>query len=156
MMLWFCHNVVILLLLLITFVGALSQSKVIIAQEIKFNKKLKDLISQGVSDLDYGRNRENAFNSNHPNKKSYSHRQVRNNRGSFDKGEQYIQKAENMLYKALINYEQAHCSGSNNVLRPNHFSFGIIINGWAKIGEATKAETVLRKMEDLILDAGIG
>ena len=130
-------------ILLLSSAVAFSQIKV--KREIEFNNKLKDLIHKGSSQIDHGRRDIRSRNMTYGKRRS----QPVSKNIVVENKKEYIQQAENMLFKAVSNYEQSQEHFSSKLVRPNHFSFGIIINGWAKVGDSSRAEMVLRRMEDL-------
>ena len=110
-----------------------------VSREIKFNDRLKKLVSQG--NLHQARSKRNGERD----------RSRYNDRRSEMNGAQY---AESVLMQALAEYDASRLTENVGKLamRPNHFSFGIIISGYAKIGDWEGAESILLKMEHLYND----
>jgi len=111
-----------------------------VSREIKFNDRLKKLVSQG------NRYQARSKRNGERDRSGYN-----NDRRSGMNGVQY---AESVLMQALAEYDASRLKENVGKLamRPNHFSFGIIISGYAKIGDCEGAESILLKMEDLYND----
>eukprot|EP00814_Leptocylindrus_danicus_P009952 CAMPEP_0116033140 /NCGR_PEP_ID=MMETSP0321-20121206/18760_1 /TAXON_ID=163516 /ORGANISM="Leptocylindrus danicus var. danicus, Strain B650" /LENGTH=724 /DNA_ID=CAMNT_0003509055 /DNA_START=118 /DNA_END=2292 /DNA_ORIENTATION=+ len=60
-----------------------------------------------------------------------------------------VTAAEDLLLKSLQKYEDG-----SGTLRPDKFHFGIVINGWARSNNPSKAEDLLRRIEDYYYEDG--
>eukprot|EP00816_Leptocylindrus_hargravesii_P009208 CAMPEP_0196814586 /NCGR_PEP_ID=MMETSP1362-20130617/44330_1 /TAXON_ID=163516 /ORGANISM="Leptocylindrus danicus, Strain CCMP1856" /LENGTH=723 /DNA_ID=CAMNT_0042191247 /DNA_START=369 /DNA_END=2540 /DNA_ORIENTATION=- len=60
-----------------------------------------------------------------------------------------VTAAEDLLLKSLQQYEDG-----SGTLRPDKFHFGIVINGWARSNNPSKAEDLLRRIEDYYYEDG--
>lgn len=112
-------------------------------REIEFNENLKSLCKS----------------VNHHRHRTYRYGRRANN----NKHHGGVERAEKLLFETLEAYEHQRTNTNTNtnstqqqalVIRPNHYSFGIVINGWAKISQtshtaAQRAEDLLQRMEQL-------
>ena len=117
--------------------------------EMEFNNRLKQIIHQrrnGISRRIAAREAEDLL---HAALAQYD--RIRNsNHQDNETSLSSLSSSSSPPFSSSSNGEEGKAHGNSNdaSLRPNHFSFGIVINGYAKCGQSERAERVLKLMEE--------